>query len=77
MSEHDILHLYNTGNYLKVVRAIADSPKTAKEIVSTTNMQEATIADMLSNLEKQNAAEYVDTKWKLTEIGKAVLVKFF
>ena len=62
---------------MKVVRAIADSPKTAKEIVSTTNMQEATIADMLSNLEKQNAAEYVDTKWKLTEIGKAVLVKFF
>jgi len=40
-------------------------------------MQEVTIADMLEKLEGQNAAEYVDTKWKLTEIGKAVLVKFF
>jgi predicted transcriptional regulator len=69
--------LYNAGNYLKVVRAIADSPKTAKEIVSATNMQEVSIADMLQNLESQSAAEYVDTKWKLTEIGKTVLVKFF
>ena len=65
------------GNYLKVVRVIADSPKTAKEITSATNMQEVSIADMLENLEKQTAAEYVDTKWKLTEIGKAVLTKFF
>ena len=49
----------------------------AKEITSATNMQEVTIADMLENLEKQRAVEYVDAKWKLTEIGKAVLVKFF
>ena len=77
MSEHNILTLYNAGNYLKVVRTIADSPKTAKEIASATNMQEVTIADMLEKLEGQNAAEYVDAKWKLTEIGKAVLVKFF
>ena len=62
---------------MKVVRAIADSPKTAKEIVSATNMQEVTIADMLEKLEGQSAAEYVETKWKLTETGKAVLVKFF
>ena len=77
MSEHNILTVYNAGNYLKVVRAIADSPKTAKEITSTTNMQEVTIAGMLESLESQSAVEYADTKWKLTEIGKAVLVKFF
>jgi predicted transcriptional regulator len=77
LSERNILTLYNAGNYLKVVRAIADSPEMAKEITSATNMQEVTIADMLENLEKQRAVEYVDAKWKLTEIGKAVLVKFF
>ena len=49
----------------------------AKEITSATNMQEVTIADMLEKLEKQRAVEYVDAKWKLTEIGKAVLIKFF
>jgi len=69
--------LFNTGNYLKVVRTIADSPKTAKEIVTATSMQEVTIADILKNLEGQNAAEYVDAKWKLTEKGKAALAKFF
>jgi len=62
---------------LKVVRTIADSPKTAKEVTSATNMQEVTISDMLQNLESQSAAEYVDAKWKLTEIGKTVLAKFF
>ena len=62
---------------MKVVRAIADSPKTAKEIVSATSMQEVTVASMLEGLEGQNAVEFVDAKWKLTETGKTVLLKFF
>lgn len=77
LSEHNILTLYNSGNFLKVVRAIVDSPKTAKEIASATSMQEVTIATILEGLQGQNAVEYVDAKWKLTEKGKEVLIKFY
>jgi predicted transcriptional regulator len=77
LSESNILNLYKTGNYLKVVRVIAESPKASEKIVKIINMQEITVADILHNLESQRAAEYVDKKWKLTDEGRTVLTKFF
>ena len=77
MSESSILGWLKIDDYLKVAIACETSPKSASEIARITNLSETRCAEVLKNLEDVHAVEYTGTGWKLADIGKRVIDKYF
>jgi len=77
MAETDILGWLKIKPYLDVARAIENSPKTPQEIAKMVGREETKVAEILQHLETSQAAQYTETGWVLSELGKKVLAKYF
>jgi predicted transcriptional regulator len=61
---------------LKIAILLAD-PKTVTELANISHLSEAFVAEIIMKLKVAGAAETEESKWKLTTLGKEVLLKYF
>jgi len=69
---------YLKRHYLmKLVVACIDTPKSARELEKITHQSPKEIAEYLEILERHQILQFVDGKWKPTELGRRTYEKYF
>ena len=77
MSEDNIKQALAAPYGVKVFQCLIEENLSAMEIRRKANIDYDSVAAVLDRLESVRAVEYVEEKWKATDIGKKVFKKFY